>query len=128
MRALALIVCFCLFGQLTAIRFYIQQNAKRCLKEELQKDVVVTGDYEVTDPAGQRIDLQVTDSKGHTALMRESIDKGKIAITADDDDIYDFCFISYLPSGHQQAAQREVHLELKHGVEAKNYDEVMKSD
>jgi hypothetical protein len=123
MRAIALIVCLCLFGQLNAIRFYIQQNSKRCLKEELHKDVVVTGDYEVTDPAGHRIDLHVTDSKSHTALMRESIDKGKIAVTADDDDIYDFCFISYIQP-NAPATHREVHLELKHGVEAKNYDEV----
>ena len=118
-----LLVLLCLVGQLDAIRFYLNQNMKRCLKEDMRKDVVVTGEYELTDALGHRTDIQITDSKGHTALMRENVDKGKIAVTADDDDIYDICFISYV-SGNHQAPPREVHLELLHGVEAKNYDEV----
>ena len=118
-----LLALLCLVGQLDAIRFFLNQNIKRCLKEEMRKDVVVTGEYELTDALGHRTDIQITDSKGHTALMRENVDKGKIAVTADDDDIYDICFISYV-SGNHQAPPREVRLEMKHGVETKNYDQV----
>jgi len=106
-----------------ALRFHIQPNSKRCLKEEMRKDVLVTGEYELSDAPGQRTDLSITDSKQHTAFARENLDKGKFAVTADEDDIYDVCFVSYLQSGHAGPA-REVHLEMKHGVEAKSYEEI----
>lgn len=105
-----------------AVRFHLQPGTKRCLKEEMRKSVICTGEYELSDGLGQRTDLQITDSKGHSALLRENIDKGKIAVTSDEDDIYDICFISY-SQGHQMPP-REVYVDLKHGVEAKNYDEV----
>ena len=105
-----------------AIRFFLQTGTKRCLKEEMRKSVICTGEYELSDGLGQRTDLQITDSKGHSALLRENIDKGKIAVTSDEDDIYDICFTSY-SQGHG-IPPREVYIDLKHGVEAKNYDEV----
>jgi len=106
----------------SAVRFYLHPGTKRCLKEEMRKSVICTGEYELSDGLGQRTDLQITDSKGHSALLRESIDKGKIAVTSDEDDIYDICFTSY-SQGHQMPP-REVYIDLKHGVEAKNYDEI----
>jgi len=110
--------------QIAGLRFYLESNTKRCLKEELRKDVLVTGDYDLISPTpGIRTDLQVTDSKGHTAFQRDNIDKGKFAVTADEDDIYDICFVSY-QSHHQNAPPKEVHIELKHGVEAKNYEQI----
>jgi len=90
----------------------------------MRKDVLVTGEYELTHAAGQRTDLSVTDSKGHTAFTRENLDKGKFAVTSDEDDIFDICFVTYLPAGHQTGPEREVSLLLKHGVEAKNYEEL----
>lgn len=42
-----------------------------------------------------RVGLQITDSKGHVAFARESIDKGRFAVTSDEDDIYDFCLVSH---------------------------------
>lgn len=109
--------------EVLALRFHIQPNTKRCLKEEMRKNTLVTGEYEMSEAPGQRTDLQITDSKGHTAFARESIDKGKFAVIADEDDIYDICLISYLQHGQIQQP-REVSLELKHGVEAKSYEEV----
>jgi len=106
------------------LRFHLQANTKRCLKEEMRKDVLVTGEYELTLTPGQRTDLSVTDSKGHTAFQRENLDKGKFAVTSDEDDIFDFCFASYLQTGHQTGPEREVFLDMKHGVEAKSYEEL----
>lgn len=57
-------------------------------------------------------------------MSRENVDKGKFAVNADDDDIFDFCFVSYLQTGHSMPQAREVFLEMKHGVETKNYDQV----
>ena len=69
--------------------------------------------------------IQVTDSKGHTAFHRENLDKGKFAVVSDEDDIFDFCFVTYLQHGQHAGPAREVHLEMKHGAEAKNYEEVI---
>ena len=52
-------------------------------------------------------------------------------MTSDEDDIYDFCLLSH-PVGHHQPPSagginpglREVSLTMKHGVEAKNYQEL----
>jgi len=107
-----------------SLRFHLQPQTKRCLKEEMRKDVLVTGEYELSEAPGQRTDLMVTDSKGHTAFARENLDKGKFAVTSDEDDIYDFCFVSYSQTGHQQGPAREVLLTMKHGVEAKSYEEI----
>ncbi|KAF7488037.1 Transmembrane emp24 domain-containing protein 10 [Sarcoptes scabiei] len=108
----------------SSIRFYLQPNTKRCLKEEMRKDVLVTGNYSLSESLGVRTDLMITDTKGHTALNRENIDKGIFAVNSDEDDIFDFCFISYLQAAHQMPQPREVHLEMKHGVETKNYDQI----
>jgi len=103
-----------------AVRFNLVPNSQRCLKEEMRKGVLVSGEYELSDGAA-RADLQITDSKGHVAFKRENIDKGRFAVTSDEDDIFDFCVVAH-PS--QVPQPREVHLEMKHGVEAKNYEEI----
>lgn len=85
---------------------------------------MATGEYEVSSLPGTNVDFQITDSKGHTALMRERVDgTGKFAVTSDEDDIYDFCF-AYSSSPHtsHQLLPREVNLDVRLGVEAKNYD------
>jgi len=90
----------------------------------MRKDVLVTGEYTLSDSPGVRTDLSITDTKGHTALQRENVDKGKFAVTSDEDDIFDFCFTSYLSTGHNMPQAREVFLEMKHGVETKNYEQI----
>jgi hypothetical protein len=41
------------------IMWKLQPNVQKCLKEELQSDVLVTGDYEVQDAPGQKVDYVV---------------------------------------------------------------------
>ena len=48
---------------------------RKCLKEEIHKDVLVTGEFEVNEVAGQKVDLMVTDTTGHHLVSRENIDK-----------------------------------------------------
>lgn len=90
----------------------------------MRKNLLAVGEYEVSSLAGTVVDFQITDSKGHTALMRAGVDgKGKFAVTSDEDDIYDFCF-TYTSSPHtsHQLLPREVNLDVRLGVEAKQYD------
>lgn len=90
----------------------------------MRKNLLAVGEYEISSLIGSNVDFHITDSKGHTALMRENIDgKGKFAVTSDEDDIYNFCF-AYSSSPHAtNQLPREVHLDLRLGVEAKQHDE-----
>ena len=96
------------------LMFDLQPNGRKCLREEVQKDALVTGDYEISEVPGQRTDLkvsvsiftfawlvltnlllrQVTDSKGHTLVNNEDKNKGKFAFTTDDYEVFEICFIS----------------------------------
>jgi hypothetical protein len=39
--------------------FELQPNGRKCLREEVQKDVLVTGEYEISEVPGQRTDVKV---------------------------------------------------------------------
>jgi p24 family protein delta-1 len=43
-----------------ALRFYVSTNEKRCLKEEIHKNVVMTGDYEISDSVGHTMTVIVS--------------------------------------------------------------------
>lgn len=100
------------------IMWHMEPNTQKCLREELQQNVPVTGEFEVSDAPGQRIDyvvsvqvdsltgfqvlffffiLQVRDSKGHILATREDISKGKFSFVTEIYDMYEICFISKVP-------------------------------
>lgn len=39
--------------------FELQPNGRKCLREEVQKDVLVTGEFEISEVPGQRTDVKV---------------------------------------------------------------------
>lgn len=43
-----------------AIMWSLAPNTQKCLKEELHANVLVAGEYEVTEVAGQRVDYIVS--------------------------------------------------------------------
>ena len=53
------LVLYCFPMTIHCLRFYLQPNTKRCLKEEMRKDVLVTGEYTLSDSSGVRTDLLV---------------------------------------------------------------------
>jgi hypothetical protein len=57
--ALVFTVIAVLIVTVDGIMWKLQPNAQKCLKEELQSDVLVTGDYEVQDAPGQKVDYVV---------------------------------------------------------------------
>lgn len=122
--ALSIILLITSCKEASSIRFDLQPNSRKCLKEEMRKNLLAVGEYEVSSLPGTMVDFQITDSKGHAALIRNNVDgKGKFAVTSDEDDIYDFCF-TYSSSPHtsHQLLPREVNLDVRLGVEAKQYD------
>ena len=52
-----------LFGVISTIShgliFHLPANQKKCLKEEIHKDVLVTGEYELSEAPGQTANLIV---------------------------------------------------------------------
>ncbi|EFO28301.1 transmembrane protein [Loa loa] len=124
-----LLLVILLISQTASIRFYVPPNGKKCLKEEIHKNVVVTGSYEFADTTGHISSVHVTDTRGHTLYQRERFTEtsGKFAFTADEYDIFEICFSTHLPP-NVRGGNREVYLEMKRGVEAKNYNAVAKAE
>ena len=58
-RCLVLTVAICL-STVDALMFHLSPNVKKCLKEEIHKDVLVTGEYELSDAPGQTASLKVS--------------------------------------------------------------------
>ncbi|VDL69427.1 unnamed protein product [Nippostrongylus brasiliensis] len=113
-----------------AIRFNVPANQKKCMKEEIHKNIVVTGEYEFSEAIGYTGSVHVTDTRGHTLYKREKFSelKGKFAFTADEYDIFEICISNHGPDGARHAQPREVSLKMKHGVEAKNYEDIAKAE
>ncbi|XP_067836577.1 transmembrane emp24 domain-containing protein 10-like [Heptranchias perlo] len=93
-----------------AISFQLPSNARKCLREEIHKDRLVT------------------DSSPHILYYKEEAMKGKFAFTTDDYDMFEICFESRLPPGHFRVPDQLIILNTKHGVEAKNYEDIAKAE
>lgn len=103
------------------IRFFLHPFTKRCFKQPIYSDELMSGQYEVFNQPGTQVDLTITDIQGHTPLTREKVEgHGKFAVTSDAADNYELCFIhSSLTDG--TAAPVEVYVDYYTGVEAKKY-------
>uniref|UniRef100_A0A6Q2X372 GOLD domain-containing protein n=1 Tax=Esox lucius TaxID=8010 RepID=A0A6Q2X372_ESOLU len=121
-RFCALLILFPVLFDLTfSITFYLPVNLRKCLREEIHKDVLVTGEYEVSEQPNAKTNLKITDSSGHTLYSKDDASKGKFAFTTEDYDMFEVCFES---TG--KVPDLLVNLDMKHGVEAKNYEEIAK--
>jgi len=60
-----ILVCLSLtFTTVRSISFQVFPDVKKCLREEVHKDVLVVGDYELFPVAGQVTDLAVSIGPG----------------------------------------------------------------
>ncbi|GAB6019464.1 Transmembrane emp24 domain-containing protein 10 [Chamberlinius hualienensis] len=123
--AFAYLTCFVIL-RCDGLMFRLPANSRKCLREEIHKGVLVTGEYDSSDAPGQKLELRVTDTKGHTLVQREDSNKGKFAFTTDAYDIFEICFSSKMIAGGQ-GGDREITLNMKRGVEAKSYDAIAES-
>ena len=53
-----LVCAFSVCG-VSCINFKLEQDTRRCIREEVHKDVLVVGEYDITDVQDQRTDLLV---------------------------------------------------------------------
>ncbi|XP_059610993.1 transmembrane emp24 domain-containing protein bai [Phlebotomus argentipes] len=115
-----LILFTCIFG-VRGIMFNLLPNTQKCLKDEMQPKQLVTGDYEVTDLPGQKVDYVIKDSKGHILSQKDQISKGKFTFSSEHYEAFEICFISKV-SPHQRGLTHDVFLSVKKGVETKSYE------
>ena len=56
--SVALLFFSCIISA-SALRFYVASNEKKCLKEEIHRNVVLTGEYEFTEAIGNTASVHV---------------------------------------------------------------------
>lgn len=111
-----------------SLMFYLPANNRKCLKEEIHKNILVKGDYELTEIVGHHTKLEVLDSKNHILYNKDNAVKGKFAFTTDEYDVFQICFETKIaqPGQNTDNLFKEVNLNVKHGVEAKDYENLAK--
>jgi len=108
--------------------FKLEANKEKCLKEEVHKDILVTGNYNVEDKPSINVDIKITDSKAHILFQKEEANEGKFAFTLDTADVFSVCFTAKGGADSRKGDVVEIELTIKRGVEAKNYDELAKAE
>uniref|UniRef100_A0AAQ4RPB9 GOLD domain-containing protein n=1 Tax=Gasterosteus aculeatus aculeatus TaxID=481459 RepID=A0AAQ4RPB9_GASAC len=116
-RLAALLLLPVLIESVFSISFFLPVNSRKCLREEIHKDVLVTGEYEISEQANTKTNLKITDSSSHTLYSKEDAVKGKFAFTTEDYDMFEVCFESKSPMGTGRVPDQLVNLDMKHGVE-----------
>jgi|GEM_PF-5750096 len=53
------LVLYVAIDAIQGIMFHLQPGAVKCLREELQANVLVTGEYDVSEAPGQQVDYSV---------------------------------------------------------------------
>lgn len=53
------VILFCTIISVNCVMFNLEPNTQKCLKEELQQNVPVIGEFEVSEAPGQTIDCVV---------------------------------------------------------------------
>merc|ERR1712080_214622 len=100
--------------------------SKKCLKEEVHKNVLVTGEYKVS-AAPVKAHLTVTDTNNHVLYKKDDAQNGKFAFTTDEYEMFEVCFQSEGAQG-EGINDREIFLDVKIGVAAKNYADLQKTE
>ena len=57
---LSVVLALALVSQVFGLMMDLPPNGRKCLREEVHKDVLVTGEFEMSEVPGQRTDLIVS--------------------------------------------------------------------
>ncbi|CRK94506.1 CLUMA_CG008011, isoform A [Clunio marinus] len=111
----------CLFVNVRAIRFNLQPNTQKCLRDEMNANMLVVGEYEISAASNQIVDYEIRDTKQHILSKKDDISHGKFSFTSEVFDVYELCFKSKVPANVRGMPQ-EVYVNVKKGVETKSYE------
>jgi hypothetical protein len=127
---LLLAVFVALVAEADSIQFDLPSGKVKCFSEDIPEHTLVVGDYNAERlPEGQNrmpIEVQVSDPMEKVLYSQDDIEKGRFAFTSTVAGDYIVCFHNKGLSEFQ--TQRRATLDLKHGIDAKDYTNVMKSD
>lgn len=59
-RLAVLLLLPVLIESVFSISFFLPVNSRKCLREEIHKDVLVTGEYEISEQANTKTNLKVS--------------------------------------------------------------------
>lgn len=59
-RVAALLLLPVLIESVLSISFFLPVNTRKCLREEIHKDVLVTGEYDISEQANTKTNLKVS--------------------------------------------------------------------
>lgn len=124
MRSLLLIIAV-LVANANCIMFHLEANGVKCLKEEVQANQLVTGEYDVSKAFGIKVDYEIKDSKGHILSKKEDIPHGrmlKFSFVTETYDTFEICFISHAQAASPTNVRQQISLKTKRGIEAKSYE------
>ncbi|XP_025424094.1 transmembrane emp24 domain-containing protein 10-like [Sipha flava] len=121
-----LTILFAVLSTGSCISWHMPSNSQKCLRGELQKDILVKGLYDVMPIVGLQVDFTVKDSKNHILVQKEDITSGKFTFSVETYDMFEICFISKALNKNEYLnfAKQEIYLDIKTGVEAKNYESI----
>ncbi|CAK9818282.1 Transmembrane emp24 domain-containing protein bai [Anthophora plagiata] len=118
-----------LFAYAHGIRFYLEPNSLKCLKEEVQANVLVAGEYEVSVTPAVKTEYIIRDTKGDILSRKDDIPHGKMlkfSFVTETYDTFEICFMANAIqpsfSGNIKQIKQEIYLITKRGIEAKNYE------
>jgi len=123
---------------ISSIIFNLPNRGEKCLKDEAKKDDLITGTYDIAFEGENKnliYSIKISDSKNHILYNKDESDSGKFAFTLDSRDFINICFQSKIRENipwqeHEKLKKgnSQVTLDLKRGIDAKNYDEVGKAE
>ncbi|KAL2749592.1 transmembrane emp24 domain-containing protein bai [Vespula maculifrons] len=133
--SIGIILLILMVTNVNCISWYLEPNTHKCLKEDVQANVLVTGEYDVSEAMGQKVDYVIKDTKGHILSQKEDIPHAKLlkfSFITETADTFEVCFISHVPSRYvklsiqtfpdQRGMKQEITLVTKRGIETKNYE------
>jgi len=129
-RSVFLAVLAALVVQAVSISFDLPSGKVKCFSEDVPENTLVVGDYKADIiPAGQNrmpVEVQVSDPMEKVLYTQDDVSTGRFAFTSSVAGDYIVCFHNKGLSEFQ--TQRRAMLDLKHGIDAKDYTQVMKSE
>uniref|UniRef100_U5EYG5 Putative emp24/gp25l/p24 family of membrane trafficking n=1 Tax=Corethrella appendiculata TaxID=1370023 RepID=U5EYG5_9DIPT len=118
---LVILVIVLYISRVECIMFHLEPNTQKCLRDEMQANQLIAGDYEITHIPGQRVDYIIRDTRGHILSQKEDIAKGKFTFTSEVYDTFEICFLSKIAANVRGNLQ-EISLDIKKGIETKSYE------
>lgn len=81
-RLTALLFLPVLIQSAFSISFHLPVNTRKCLREEIHKDVLVTGEYEMSEQANTKTNLKVSVESRIANVSAPSVDLSLAAVSA----------------------------------------------